>query len=112
MQCFHAKMNRDKTLSERDRSNELGNRFESSVHSVFSFADLTNVGKPLLDGNKNHLLNQARSENMKQEHQVESLKSCIDELQQQACAQRLEIHHGYIESRREQARLKEEISMK
>ena len=39
------------TSSERDRSNELGNRFESCVHSVFNFVDPTNVGKFLLDGN-------------------------------------------------------------
>ena len=37
------------TFSERDRSNESGNRFESSAHSFFKFADLANVGKSLLD---------------------------------------------------------------
>ena len=31
-------------------------------HDVFRFADLAKVGKPLLNGNKDHLLNQARSE--------------------------------------------------
>ena len=44
-----------------------------------------------------------------------SLKSCINELQQRAYAQRLELQdaqHGYIESRREQARPQEELSMK
>ena len=69
----------------------------------------------LLDGNKDHLLDQARSELVEQEHQVESLSNCINELQQQACAQRLELenaHQGYIESRREQSRLQEELSMK
>ena len=61
------------------------------------------------------MLNQARSELMNQEHQVGYLNSCIDELQQQAYAQRLELedaHQGYIESRREQLRLQEELSMK
>ena len=33
------------TFSERDRSDEPGNRFESCVHSVFRFADPANVGK-------------------------------------------------------------------
>ena len=50
-----------------------------------------------------------------QEHQVGSLNNCISELQQQAYAQRLELQdaqHGYIESRREQVRLQEELSMK
>ena len=103
------------TFSERDRSNELGNRFESCVHSVFRLADRANVGKSLLDGNKDHLLNQARSEIVKQEHEEGSLNSCINELQQQAYAQRLELedaHHGFFESRREQFRLQEELSMK
>ena len=103
------------TFSERNRSNESGNRFESIVHSVFRFADPANVGKSLLDGNKDHLLDQARSELMKQEHQVGSLNNCVEELRQQACAQRLELkdaHHGYIESRREQVRLQEEPSLK
>ena len=52
---------------------------------------------------------------MKQEHQVGSLNNCIDELQQQAYAQRLELedaHHGFFESRREQVRLQEELSVK
>ena len=41
---------------------------------------------------------------MKQEQKVESLNTCIGELQQQAYAQRLElqdVHHGYVETRRE-----------
>ena len=102
-------------FSERDRSNERGNRFESSVHSFFRFADPAHVGKALLDGNKDHLLNQARSELKKQEHQVGSLNICISELQRRTYSQRLELedaHHGYIESRREQSRLQEELSMK
>ena len=70
------------------------------------------LGRSLLDGNKDHLLNQARSELMKQEHQVGSLNNSISELRQQGCAQRLEVedaHHVYIESRREQVRLKEDF---
>ena len=61
------------------------------------------------------LISHERSELMKQECQVGSLNSCVNELQQQAYAQGLELqdaHHGYVESRREQARLSEELSMK
>ena len=97
--------------SEKQISNEPGNRYESSVHSVFRFTALANVGKFLLDGNKHHLLNQARSEIVKLEHQVGSFNSCVNELQQQAYAQILELedaHQGYIESRQEQSRLQEE----
>ena len=46
---------------------------------------------------------------------MESLNSCINELQQQADAQRMELedaHDGYIESQREQSRLQEELSVK
>ena len=72
------------------------------------FADLAKIGKSLLEGNKDQLLNQARSELMKHEHQMASLNNCIEELLQQADAQRLELQdaqHGYIECRREQVRL-------
>ena len=103
------------TLLARNRGNEPGDQCERCVHFVFRFADPSNVGRSLLEGNKDHLLDQARSELMKQEHQVGSLNSCINELQQQAHAQRLEspdAHHGFFESRREQARLHEELSMK
>ena len=79
------------------------------------FADPSKLGRSLLEGNKDHLLSHATSELLRQEHQVGSLNSCINELQQQAYAQRLELqdaHHGYIESRREQARLQENLSVK
>ena len=52
---------------------------------------------------------------MMQEHEVEYRNKCVDELQQQAYAQRLELedaHHGYVESRQEQVRLQEELVMK
>ena len=97
------------TFSKRDQSNESGNRFESSVHPVFRTADPANVRKSLLDGNRDHLLYQARFELMKQEHQVESPNNCINVLQQKGHAQRLEsqdAHHGYAESRREHVRKK------
>ena len=51
----------------------------------------------------------------KQEHQVGSPNDRISELQQQAYAQRLELQdakHRFIESRRGQVRLQEELSVK
>ena len=38
-----------------------------SNESIFRYSDTANVGKSLLDGDKDHLLNQTRSELMKQE---------------------------------------------
>ena len=82
-----------------------GNRFESGVSFCFSeLLTQRKLEKTLLVGNEDHLLNQAKSQVMKHEHQVGSLNNCIDELQKQAYAQRLELedaHHGYAESRRE-----------
>ena len=90
---------------------EPGNQLKSSI---FKNADPSNLGRSLIEGNKDHLLSQARSELVRQEHQVGSLNDCISELQQHAVAQRLELqdaHHGRIESRREQFRLQEELSI-
>ena len=52
---------------------------------------------------------------MRQEHQVRSFKNCIRELQRRTNAQNFELkdaQHGNIESRREQVRPQEELSMK
>ena len=51
------------------RSNEPGNQFEGSF---LNFADPSKLGRSLLEGNEDHLLSQARSALMKQEHQVGS----------------------------------------
>ena len=69
----------------------------------------------LLEGNKDHLLNQARSDLAKRELHVESLNKCIGELQRQTEEQRLALQdsqHGFVESRREHVRLQEELSIK
>ena len=82
---------------------------------MFKFADPSKMERSLLEGNKDHLLSQAKFELKGQEHQVGSLIYCISELQQQAYAQRLELQdaqHKYVESRREQVRLQEELSLK
>ena len=68
----------------------------------------------LLEGKKDHLFHQARSDLAKQELHVESLKKCIGELQRQMEEQKLALQdaqYGFVESRREQVRLQEELSM-
>ena len=82
---------------------------------MFRNANPSNLRGSLLEGNKDHLLNQARSDLAKQELHVESLSKCIGELQRQTEEQRLALqdaHCGFVESRREQVRLQEELSMK
>ena len=73
-------------------------RLLNTSEHIFENADPSNLGRSLLEGNKDHLLSQAKSELMRQEHQVGSLNRCISELQQQAYAQRLKLQdaqHGY-----------------
>ena len=73
-------------------------------------ADPSNLERSLLEGNKDHLLSQDKTELMRQEHQVGSLNNWISELQQQGYGQRLELQdaqNGHTESRREQVRLQE-----
>ena len=54
-----------------------------------------NVAKSLLEGNRDYLLTQTRSELMKLEQKVESLDNCINELQQRAYDQRLELEDAH-----------------
>ena len=94
-------------FSEREQPADILRGNESVVRD----ATPTIVAKSLVEGNRDHLFTQARAELMKQEHKVEFLNNCINELQQQAYAQRLDLvhtHHGHVESRREQVRLQEE----
>ena len=56
---------------------------------MFRNADPSNLRGCLLEVNKDHLLDQARSDLAKQELHVESLNKCIGELQQQTEEQRL-----------------------
>ena len=93
-------------------SSEQGNLIRSSV---FRNTNPSNLRESLLEGNKDHLLNQARLDLTKQELHVESLNECIGELQRQTEEQRLALQdaqYGFVESRREQVRLQEESSRK
>ena len=93
-------------------SSERGNLIRSSV---FRNASPSKLRGSLLNGIKDHLLNQARSDLAKQELLVESLNKCIGELQQRTEEQRLALQdaqYGFVESRRGQVRLQEELSMK
>ena len=70
--------------------------------------------KSVLEGLRDHMLAEAKSEIMKQECKVDSLSTCIRELQRQAHSLRLglvDFNCGYEESRREQVRLHEELAL-
>ena len=61
-------------------SSEQGSLIRSSV---FRNANPSNLRGSLLEGNKDQLLNQARSDLARQELHVEPLNKCIGELQRQ-----------------------------
>ena len=67
-----------------------------SNEPFFGFSNLAHVAKSFLDGNRDHLLAEARSELTKQDYKVESLNTCIVELQQQTHAQRLELEDAHF----------------
>ena len=82
---------------------------------MFRRANPSTLRGSLLEDNKDHLLNQARSDLAKQELHVESLNKCIGELQRQTEEQRpasQDAQYGFVESVREQVRLQEKMSMK
>ena len=82
---------------------------------MFRNAKRTNLRGSLLESNKDHLLSQPRSDSVKTELHVESLNKCIGQLQRQTEEQRLafqDAQYGFVESRREQVRLQEELSLK
>ena len=78
MALTYEKVGQDE-FSGREQSDDVSRGNES----IFRDANPANVAKSLLEGNRDHLLAQARSELMKQEYKVESLNTCINELQQQ-----------------------------
>ena len=93
LHCFHQNvMNKDHMWS-----------------SVFGNANLSNLSGTLLKGSKDHLLTLARSDLAKRELHVESLNKCIGEAQNRALQ---DVQNEFVESRREQTRLQEELLRK
>ena len=74
-------------------SSEQGNLTRSSV---FRNANPSNLTGSLREGNKDHMLNQARSDLAKQELHVESLNKCIGELQREQTLELEDAHHVFF----------------
>ena len=75
-------LNRD-TFSDSDEFCQRHQQVFGSNEPFIRFSNPANVAKSLHQENRDHLLAQARSELMKPEYKVESLNTCISELQQQ-----------------------------
>ena len=83
--------------------------------SVFGNAIVSNVSETLLEGDKDLLLNRARADLARREIHVESLNKCIDDLQKRTEVQdkaSQDVQNEFVESRREQTRLQEELLRK
>ena len=101
--------------SKRMRQDDCSEREQPANDSAFRDANPANVAKTILEGNRDHLLTQARTELMKQEHKVESLSILSVSFSNKLMLKRLDLesaHHGYVESRRKQVRLQKELVMK
>ena len=73
-------LNRE-TFSDREDFPSRHQQVFGSNEPFLRFSIPANSAKSLPDGNRDHLLAEARSELMKQEKKVESLSTCISELQ-------------------------------
>ena len=94
------------------KRNEQRNQMWSSL---FGNANLSNLSGSLLEGNKDHLLSQARSDLAQRELLVGSLNKCFSDLQKRTEAQNRalqDVQNEFVESRREQTRLQEELIRK
>ena len=84
------------------KRNEQRNRTWSSV---FGNANVLNLRETLLEGNKDHLFNRARTDLARREIHVELVNKCINDLQKRTEAQDRalqDVQNEFVESRREQ----------
>ena len=100
----------------RQRSISSGRQpVQGKGETFFRFSGQEEAARTALEGQRDHLLADAKSEILKQECKVDTLNICIREFHRQAHSNRLEmdsVNCGYEESRREQARLHEELAQR
>ena len=115
-QCSHIKESRVKTLfPDREGISSGHQPVQGKDESCFRFSDPGEAARTVVEEQRDHLLAEVKSEILKQECKVDTLNTCIREFQRQAHPNRLEmdhVNHGYEESRREQARLHEELAQR
>ena len=90
-------------------------RFLGNNEPSFSFPDPTNSAKSLLDGKRDYSLVEAKSEVQKHESRADYFDGPVRHLQRQLDSNRLKIYctnQDYEESRKEQARLHEELAQR
>ena len=100
------------TFRQRRHFLRTVNQFKKKTKPFFRFSDPEEATRLVLEEQRDHLLEEAKSEILKQECKVGLRKTSTREFQRQTHSNRLEmdyVNHGYEESRREQVRLQEEL---
>ena len=114
--CFHMRESRVKRHFPTESAFPQDiKQFREKGESFFRFSDPQEAARTVLEEQRDHQLAAANSEILKQECKLDSLNACIRELQRQAHSNRLEldcVNCGYKESRREQARLHQELAQR
>ena len=114
-QCSRTKESRIKKNFQTEMAFSPGHQpIQRKDGTLFKFSDREEVARLGLEEQRDHhLLAEAKSEILKQECEIDLLNTSIREFQRHAHSNRMEmdyVNHGYEESRREQARLHEELA--
>ena len=83
--------------------------------TLFRFSAPEEAARQVLEEQRDHLLAETKSEILKQECKVDTLHTCILVFRRQAHSNRLEmdyVNYGYEETRREEARLHEDLAQR
>ena len=115
-QCSHTKECRVKRhFSDREGISSEHQLVPGKGETFFRFSDPKEAARLVLEEQRDHPLADAKSEILKQKCIVDTLNACTREFRRRAHSSRLEMDNvncGCEESRREQARLHEELSQR
>ena len=109
----HKRKSSQETLSDREGVSSGRQPVQGRGETFFRFSE--EAARIVLEEHRDHLLAEAKSEILKQECKVDTLYTYIHKFQRQVHSNRLEmdnVNYGYEVSRREQARLHEELAQR
>ena len=111
----HKRKSSQESHSDRDGIPLAHRAVQGENETLSRVSESENDARLVLEEQRDQLLSEARSEVLKQECRADFLDCSIRELQRQMHSSRMEVDHtnlGYETSRREQARLHEELAQR
>ena len=111
----HKRNSSQETFADRRGISSGHPPVQGKGETLLRFSDPEKAARTVLEEQRDHLLADAKSEMLKQECKDDTLNTCIREFQRQARSNRLEmdgVSCGHGESRRELARLHEELAQR